>query len=54
MQLDVVNCVHGKEEDGKHLQLDKDFPGNIQHDFRTNVTRKSDAKYLSTFSRIIA
>jgi len=31
-----------------------DFPGNIQHDIKTNCTRKSDAKAVSTFSCIIA
>jgi hypothetical protein len=36
------------------MQLDQDFPGNIQHDIRTNVTRKSDAKAVSPFLCIIA
>jgi len=36
------------------MQLDYDFPRNIQHDIRTNVTRKSDAKAVSTFTWIIA
>ena len=34
------------------MQLDKDFPGNIQHDIKTDVTRKTDAKAVSTFSCI--
>jgi len=36
------------------MQIDKYFPGNIQHDIRTSVTRKSDANAVSTFSGIIA